>query len=122
PSSTSPGHSRRRTWWNGCASFWPSRAAEPMAGNSPNGRTLTASVARLVAVLAAATASLLVAILAWTETATGVAIAIAVGLVLLAFAVAGWLLVTRLAAPLDDLALDLAVIARDNPDHALRAG
>lgn len=93
-----------------------------MAGNSPNGRTLTASVARLVAVLAAATASLLVAILAWTETATGVAIAIAVGLVLLAFAVAGWLLVTRLAAPLDDLALDLAVIARDNPDHALRAG
>jgi DNA polymerase-3 subunit epsilon len=50
------------------------------------------------------------------------AVALGGGAILGGILAAIWLLHDRLAAPLDRLALDLLVIARDNPDHGLRLG
>jgi DNA polymerase III subunit epsilon len=49
-------------------------------------------------------------------------IAIAGGVLLTIFAALAWLLIDRLAKPLDRLALDIAIIARENPAHRLRLG
>ncbi|MGE0118126.1 MAG: exonuclease domain-containing protein [Dongiaceae bacterium] len=53
-----------------------------------------------------------------TASAAAVAGAVVLAGVLAVF----WLLHSRVAAPLDRLALDLLVIARDNPDHGLQLG
>jgi DNA polymerase III subunit epsilon len=49
-------------------------------------------------------------------------IAIAGGTMLAVTAAFGWLLLSRLARPLDRLALDIEIIARENPGHALGIG
>jgi DNA polymerase-3 subunit epsilon len=50
------------------------------------------------------------------------AVALAALAILAGILAVGWLLHARVTQPLDSLALDLLVIARDNPDHALRLG
>jgi DNA polymerase-3 subunit epsilon len=50
------------------------------------------------------------------------AIAIAGGALLAVTAAFGWLLLSRLARPLDRLALDIRIIAGENPGHALGIG
>ena len=47
-------------------------------------------------------------------------IAIAGGALLALFLAIAWLLLQRVARPLDRLALDVGIIARENPDHRLR--
>src|SRR5207244_10314158 len=49
-------------------------------------------------------------------------IAITGGALLAVAAIFGWLLLSRLARPLDRLALDIWIIARENPGHALGIG
>jgi len=88
----------------------------------PSGGTITAAVTRLLAFVAGVAAASLIALMIWFGGASVPAIAVVGAVLLAALAVGGWLLVARLAAPLDRLALDLVVIARDNPDHALRVG
>lgn len=87
----------------------------------PDGGSITSTVVRILAAMAAVATAALVALLIWLGDAEAPVIAI-IGAILAALVIGGWLLVDRLAAPLDRLALDLAVIARDNPDHALRVG
>ena len=48
-------------------------------------------------------------------------IAIAGGVLLALFLAIAWLLLHRLARPLDRLALDVGIIARENPDHRLNS-
>lgn len=88
----------------------------------PDSGSITAKVIRILTIVAAVAAAALVALLIWLGNAQAPLVTIIGAFLLAALAIGGWLLVNRLAAPLDRLALDLAVIARDNPDHALRVG
>lgn len=85
-------------------------------------RGATAFVGQLFAGIAIATVTATLGLLAVLDRTAAPAVTLAGGAVLAAVAVAAWLGLFRLAQPLDRVALDLAVIARDNPRHALRLG
>jgi DNA polymerase-3 subunit epsilon len=93
-----------------------------MEAGGPIGGAIAATVARLFATVAAIAAVSLLALTIWLGKAAVLIIAVLGAVILGALAVATWLLLNRLAKPLDRLALDLAVIGRDNPEHTLRIG
>lgn len=84
--------------------------------------SVTAIVRRLVAATAALVAAGHVALAFVLGAHAAVPIAATGAALLAVIAAAAWLLDSRLARPLDRLALDLAIIARDNPGHGLRVG
>ena len=87
---------------------------------------MTGSASTWLLRLAAALAGLVIATMSVMAVALGrpAAPALALGGAAILGGILGatWLLYGRLAAPADRLALDLLVIARDNPDHGLRLG
>jgi DNA polymerase-3 subunit epsilon len=86
------------------------------------GRRLVGLVGGALSLAAAAIVASLLAIAQTSGSGTpelGLAAAAAVGIV---FTLLAWFLLTRFARPLDRLALDLVIIARDNPELALRIG
>ncbi len=93
-----------------------------MWASGPFGGTIATTVVRLLAGVAAISAASLLALVIWLDKAPAQIVAVLGAIILGALAVATWLLLNRLARPLDRLALDLAVIGRDNPEHALRIG
>jgi DNA polymerase-3 subunit epsilon len=74
------------------------------------------------AVLAGLTAATMIALALALGESAAAAVALAFLAVLAGVLAVGWLLHARLSQPLDRLALDLLIIARDNPDHVLRLG
>jgi DNA polymerase-3 subunit epsilon len=90
-----------------------------------NGET-SGSVSTWLLRLAAVLTGLVIAImsvLALTIGQPGASmIAVACAAILAGILAATWLLHARITVPLDRVALDLLVIARDNPEHALRLG
>lgn len=85
-------------------------------------QTVTTIVARLLIGFAALTAAALVALALIQGEPAARPTANAGAAVLAGFILLGWLLVHRLARPLDRLALDVAIIGRENPGHGLGLG
>jgi len=83
-------------------------------------RGTTAFLGRLFAALAIVMAAATLGLLAALGQTAVPAVTISGGVVLAAVGAAAWFALSRLAQPLDRLALDLAIIARDNPRHPLR--
>jgi DNA polymerase-3 subunit epsilon len=77
---------------------------------------------RLGAVLAGLVVAIMSVLALTLGTSVASAVALACAAILAGILAISWLLHVRVTAPLDRLALDLLVIARDNPDHALRLG
>ena len=93
-----------------------------MVGGGSGPGSVTAIVRRLIVAMAALVVAGQVA-LAFALGVDAAAPIAASGAALLAvIAAVAWLLHSRLARPLDRLALDLAIVVRDNPGHALRVG
>ncbi len=76
----------------------------------------------LGAALAGLAAATMIALALALDESAAPAVALACLAVLAGVLAVGWLLHARVTQPLDRLALDLLVIARDNPDHVLRLG
>jgi DNA polymerase-3 subunit epsilon len=79
-------------------------------------------VLRLGAALAGLVVATMTAVALVLGNGAGPVIALGCFVVIAGILAAGWLLHARVTGPLDRLALDLLIIARDNPDHALRLG
>jgi DNA polymerase-3 subunit epsilon len=77
---------------------------------------------RLAAVLAIFLAAAFIALAAWLGKSAAQAVAAVGFLVFVAVGATGWLLYRRLIRPIDRLALDIAIIGRDNPDYPIHAG
>lgn len=90
-----------------------------MANGGTTGRAST-WLLRLGAVLAGLVLATMSVLALTLEKPAAPAIAFACAAILAAILAAVWFLHDRVTAPLDRLALDILVIARDNPDHALR--
>jgi DNA polymerase-3 subunit epsilon len=93
-----------------------------MAGEGATSGTISARVSRLSAGLAASLAGALLILAIWFGAAAGLALGLAALALIAGLVIGAGVVLSRLARPLDQLALDLRVIARDNPDHALRIG
>lgn len=93
-----------------------------MPPDAATSMTVSAWLARLFVALGGVVVATFIALAAWLGKPGGPALAIGCAIVLATAAIAAWLLHGRVARPADRLALDLAVITRDNPDHALRTG
>ena len=93
-----------------------------MVGGRSDPGSVAAIVRRLIAVTAALVAAGHVALALVLGGHAAVPVAVTGGALLAIIAAVAWLLDSRLARPLDRLALDLAIIGRENPAHRLRAG